>query len=539
MKRISFVGISLLTANALAQVDIRVDASGNGSRAQVISPLIYGVNFASPSQAAALNLPLNRNGGNATTRYNWQSDATSSGSDWYFLTHSTGGGPSQSIDEWIAGNNGSGVPGRTLSMITVPTIGWVAKLGANGAWTWSFSVAKYGAQQATEPWHSDAGNGVKPNGTLVTGNDPNDANKPVSASYQQGWLLHLTSTFGTAINGGVKYYLLDNEPALWHETHRDVLPIGVTMQGLLDRSLEAATLIKTVDPTSLVCGPEEWGWLGYKYSGSDFQWLQAHNWQGTPPDRAAHGNMDVAPWLLRQFKASSTTTGKRLLDVFTLHYYPQGSYSWSDNSTNAQLWRNRATRSLWDPNYTDESWIGEKIRLLPRMKEWVASEYPGTKIGITEYTWGDDDIMSAAIAQADCLGIFGREGVELATRWVCPSINSLTFKAFQMYRNYDGNGGTFGDVGGTCSTSANPDEWSAYCAMNTSTRKSTVMLISKKLSGNTSVNVVLVNSSRSPRASVYQFTQGLGIVRLSDVVGTNSRLSMNLPPQSVTLLVIS
>src|SRR5262249_9173918 len=40
-----------------------------------ISPLIYGVAFASASQLVGLNTPLNRSGGNNETRYNWQLNA--------------------------------------------------------------------------------------------------------------------------------------------------------------------------------------------------------------------------------------------------------------------------------------------------------------------------------------------------------------------------------------------------------------------------------------------------------------------------------
>jgi hypothetical protein len=63
-----------------------------------------------------------------------------------------------------------------------------------------------------------------------------------------------------------------------------------------------------------------------------------------------------------------------------------------------------------------------------------------------EYSWGATISIGGATAQADVLGIFGREGLDLATRWVVPDTATPTFKAFQMYRNYDGNRSTFGDV---------------------------------------------------------------------------------------------
>ena len=35
-------------------------------------------------------------------------------------------------------------------------------------------------------------------------------------------------------------------------------------------------MVKSNDPNALVCGPEEWGWPGYLYSGYDQQWAGQH-----------------------------------------------------------------------------------------------------------------------------------------------------------------------------------------------------------------------------------------------------------------------
>jgi hypothetical protein len=64
----------------------------------------------------------------------------------------------------------------------------------------------------------------------------------------------------------------------------------------------------------------------------------------------------------------------------------------------------------------DESWIGEVVRLIPRMRAWVDAHYPGTKLAITEYNWGALNHINGALAQADVLGIFGRERPSLAIR---------------------------------------------------------------------------------------------------------------------------
>src|SRR5205085_4803289 len=124
-------------------------------------------------------------------------------------------------------------------MLTIPTIGWAAKVGPGRSKLASFSISKYGAQKDNDwQWFSDAGNGVRPNGEMVTGNDPTDANVAVDSAFQQGWMQHLTSRWGKADQGGLRYYLMDNEVSIWFATHRDVHPIGPTMEEIRDKIID-------------------------------------------------------------------------------------------------------------------------------------------------------------------------------------------------------------------------------------------------------------------------------------------------------------
>src|SRR5258708_10350869 len=151
-----------------------------------------------------------------------------------------------------------------------------------------------------------------------------------------------------------------------------------------------------------------------------------------------------------------------------------------------ELLRNRSTRSLWDPNYVDESWIastginGGKVNLINLMKNWVGTYYPGTKIGITEYNWGAEGNMNGATTQADILGIFGREGLDLANRWTTPSTGTPTYLAMKLYRNYDGHDATFGNVS-VSATVPNPDQVSAFSAVRSSAAALTIMADTKNL----------------------------------------------------------
>ena len=522
-----------LTAPAAAQTPAAVVTVDAAASRHPISPLVYGVAYGSTGALADLNCPLNRMGGNNTTRYNWQINADNKASDYYF--ESIGDSdptPGKRGDDFIAQSRAGGAQ----AMLTIPMLGWVANLGPGRGKLSSFSVKKYGPQQSTDYWMPDAGNGVSTSGQNITGNDPNDADVPSNAAFQAGWMSHLVGTWGTAASGGLGYYILDNEPSIWHATHRDVHPHGEPMQEEMGDILAYAAQVKAADPSALTVGPEEWGWSGYLYSGADQQFGSQHGW-GSLPDRAAHGGMDYLPWLLQQLQQNNAATGKRLLDVFSVHFYPQGGEYGNDTSQNTELLRNRSTRQLWDPNYVSESWIGTQVQLIPRLKNWVAQYYPGTKTAITEYNWGAEGSINGATTQADIFGIFGRESLDLATRWTTPDPSTPTYLAMKLYRNYDGAKSGFGDTS-VSDAVADPDNLSSFAAVRSADGALTVMIINKALSGSTPVTVSLANFIAGAAAQAWQLTSANAITRLADVPVSGGSISATVPAQSITLLVV-
>jgi len=520
-----------ISLQAQTAITIAVDVSANR---HPINPNIYGVAHATTAELNDLNSPLNRNGGNNTTRYNWQLNADNRGNDWYYESIADGSATAGERGDTFVANSRAA---NAQAMLTIPTIEWVAKVGANRSKLAGFSIAKYGAQTGNDwQWFADAGNGVRTNGQYVTGNDPNDANVPSNSTFQQGWVQHLVGRWGTNMNGGLRYYILDNEPSIWQGTHRDVRPTGPTMDEIRSKMLDYGAKIKAVDPSALVVGPEEWGWSGYFYSGYDQQYGAAHGW-GSLPDRNNHGGADYLPWLLDALRQNNTATGVRLLDVFTVHYYPQGGEFSDDVSSAMQLRRNRSTRSLWDPGYVDETWINDKVQLIPRLTGWVNNYYPGTLTGITEYNWGAESHINGATAQADIYGIFGREGLGMAARWATPASSTPTYKAMKLYRNYDGSRSTFGETS-VSATAPNPDAVAAFAAQRSSDGALTVMVIAKSLSGSTPATIALANFAHSGAAQAWQLTAANAITRLSDVSVSGSSFAVTLPPQSITLFVV-
>ena len=523
---IAFVDSGALTPTP-APPGVGPDLSVNATAGQhPISPYIYGINFASEAIASAVNLPVRRWGGNSTSRYNWQNNISNTGSDWYFENIPQ----DVSADDFIAQNRRTG----TQTLLTVPLIGWVAKDSpSNHPFNCGFKVSKYGAQQDVDSWDTDCGNGVLGNGTNLTGNDPLDTSIAITPAFVTSWVNHLVSTYGTATNGGVMFYDLDNEPMLWNSTHRDVHPNPTTYDEMRTQTYAYAAAVKAADPSAKTLGPVVWGWCAYFYSAAD----------GCVPgaDRQAHGNLDFSEWYLQQMQAYEQQHGVRILDYFDVHIYPQtGTVGSADlGSAAVQAQRLRSTRQLWDPTYIQEDWINQPVYLIPRMQQWVANDYPGTKLAISEYNWGALGYLNGALAQADLLGIFGREGLDLATLWGPPNdTNAPGIFTFRMYRNYDGLGSTFGNTS-IQSASTDQDKLAIYAARRSQDGALTLMAINKTGQALTS-HITLANFQPASTAQVFRYSAAnlAAILHLPDQTLTTGGFTADFPANSITLLVI-
>lgn len=540
--------VERLEDRAVPAVAITVDA---GLDQHAINPLIYGTAFATTAQLLDLNSPYNRSGGNAETRYNWQANATNRANDWYFESlPDTGSAPGASADQFVSDTRAGGAQ----PSLTIPTMGWVAKLGPNRTSLASYPRTTYPNQTAYDPYWSAAGNGMTSAG-IITGNDPNVANQPSSPAAEQAWIQHLVATWGSSSAGGVRYYSLDNEPSIWYSTHRDVHPNGPSMAEVRDDIINYAAMIRSVDPNAILIGPEEWGWSGYFLSGKDQQYgANTGDW-GHLPDKTANGGWDYLPWELNQLHGYDVAHGTKSLDVFSVHYYPQGGEFTNDVTQTTQLLRNRSTRSLWDPTYVDQSWIGSSgqpdngvVKLISRLKSWVNQYYPGLQTGLTEYNWGAEGHMNGATTQADIFGIMGREGLDLANRWTTPATNSPTYLAMKMYRDYDGADHTFGQTN-VRATVPNPDQVSAFASLRADGAL-TIMVINKNLyssstpNATTQITIGLGNFVHGTSAQLWQLAatnpnqMSAAISHLADVTFSADSLSFNAPMQSVSLFVI-
>ncbi len=534
---------------APAEIALSVDAAANR---RPISPYIYGLNFAKESFADEIDLPVRRWGGNHTTRYNWQDNFMNHGSDWFFHNNTYYDpytGVNQTADEWVDQNESTG----SASLVSVPMIGYTAKDGNPSSC--GFKVSLYGAQDDVddESGYPDCGNGLS-GGVPITINDPLDTSFAITPAFASDWVSHLVATHGAASAGGVQFYALDNEPELWSETHRDVHPAPQTYDELIGRSFGYGAAIKAADPAAQIFGYASFGWSGYWYSQYDLV-VAAQNGYTYFPDYVTHGNQYQVAWYLQQMRQYEQTNGVRLLDYLDLHFYPQnGAALTAAGNAALQALRLRSTRTLWDPTYRDESWIGgddqpadwRTVRLIPRVRDWVNTHYTGTQLAITEYNWGGLEHINGALAQADVLGVFGREGLDFAALWNYPDAN-LGYDnfetlpgayAFRIYRNYDGNGGKFGNVR-VSAASADQSQLAIYAAQRSSDSALTLVVINKTGSVLTG-SVALAGFTPAAAAQVYRYSDANlnAIVREADQLAGAGGFSASFPANCITLVVI-
>ncbi len=394
-----------------------------------ISPYVYGLNAQDPSDTGAT---VRRLGGNRLTGCNWVTNASNAGDDW-----------KHSSDNWLCDGEihytNCGEPGAIAvnfieasqkagadSLITVPMAGFVA-------------ADKDGLVLETETapskrWKPTA---FRKKGPYTLKPSPNS---PVV--YEDEFVNFLKQKFQPAAKGGVKFYSLDNEPDLWCETHLRLHPAKLTYKELMDRSESLASSILSVDPSAMIFGPANYGWKGFL------------TLQDAPDSEEANRGMGTfLDFYLDQMKTLEQRHHQRLLHVLDVHWYPEAQgngkrITSKDVSPACVEARLQAPRSLWDPGYVETSWVakswGQPLQLIPWLREKIDKRYPGTKLAFTEYDYGAGDHISGGLAQADALGIMGKNDIFMSNYF--GELKSYNKAALKLYRNYDNAHGAVGET---------------------------------------------------------------------------------------------
>jgi hypothetical protein len=497
-------------------VQLIIDAGSDGAP---ISELVYGTNVVSRFLELGDALTLGRSSGNRYSTYNWETNASNAG---YHDGHENGAD--------LVPEAGGNAPGAAVidevgvafahgasHIVTVPMLGWVSA-DTDG-------VVREGEPVESRFLRSHARAPVRRSSP-----DLGDG-----AVYQDELVYTLERIFPR--DGGPQiFYCLDNEPSLWDYNHPRAYSALPSYAVILERTLEYARAVKDAAPGALVFGLVAYGWDEL----TTFQEAE---------DRfdAAFAGRTFLEVFLDTLQDAEAQGGRRLVDALDLHWYPEalgGGVRIISPLHDEALVRARvqAPRSLWDETYVEDSYIPEQaggpVMLLPRLHATLAARYPGTRLVISEYNFGGGAHISGALATADAVGVFGSGGVFAASLWeLDDSTHEFAYAGLAMYRNFDGEGGRFGDLALPASASDDA-RVSVHAARDSNDRsRLTVVVINKTeaafdaelvVEGATPVAArahVLTSQAPEPRA-------GARVV-LEDAV-----LRYRAPAMSVSTLVI-
>jgi hypothetical protein len=519
-------------ASALCQTGACVAASGADvvvgtlDALNHIAPEIYGLAFASKAQLAELNVPLNRYGGNGSTRYNWQLDVHNTAGDYYFENNPDQGEGTFGASDYVSSADvftRDSLASNAAVLTTIPTIGFTPSARkSDHPYDCGFPKTKYPAQSQYDAYDTNCGNGVDANMKNMQGDatDAMNTSKVVGPEFATARVQHIMSAFGATFGQRPHFYALDNEMMLWNNVHRDVHPMPVNYAEVWQKTLDYAPAIRTADPNAFIMGYGTW-------SATDV--LEAD----VSGESKTYGAPLVA-WYLQQLAQYEKDHSVRLVDCIDLHFYPQ-----QDSSVDSQVLN--SPRTLWDPDYVEESWLqyaypDQHVQLLPRVRAWIQANYPGTDICVSEYNFFPSNPLGVLV-EAEVLGTYGREGVRLAAYWTTPwngTTKLSPYWAFRMYRNYDGASGTFGDVALSAATTT--AGLSVFAAKRSTDGAVTVMLINQDTAPKT-LALDLHDSSATTLAT-YSYTVGAAdISHGPDASKADASFSVSVPARTVELLV--
>jgi hypothetical protein len=467
-------------------------------------------------------------GGNASSRFNWElGNAWNTNHDWFFENVKVSPArPGYGWEQFLDENRAHGV----ATALTVPMLGWVARDTTSSA----FPISRLGPQRGVAPDRKDAGDGLAPDGRPLRA-DPVVTSVPSTPEQIERWVRRITER-DRGRGRSVERYVLDNEPELWHTTHRDVHPEPVGYDELLARTIAYASAIRRADPGARIAGPALWGWLAYHYSAQDVA-----AGPRLAPDRRRHGDVPLLPWYLRRIREHERRSGTHILDVVDVHFYPAnpaigaGTGGGTDPATAAL--RIRSTRSLWDPDYVDESWIGERMQVVPLLKRWVRENHPGLGVSLGEWNFGAEGHMSGGLAVAEALGRFGTEGLASAYYWNVPPDRSPAFWAFRAYRDFDGRGARFLDR--TAPVAGRVEEASLFASRDGDGGRVVTVLLNLDPAAPLDAQVELAGCGRIATARAFTYAGGEDGFAPLPIGPRQAGVTAAVAPYSITVLDIA
>ncbi len=540
-----------------------------------VSVYIYGINGLGTFVQQKTRWGLIRKGGDVYSAWNWTNNYENAGSTDCFWQGQAGGGNvlagaiTQDTDALPAAQAAGEAYLATVPVGDHVAAGFDNNTNANNLCPVTASDCSTGMTQST---------GVNSNNLDFVSTDPaspafvqNAASKPsafclcasaeacdggcsVSANpvYQDEFVNFIKTNYG---GSAPVFFDLDNEPNYWGGVHPELWPFTGTLpcqastvnyDAIVSRDEQFAAAIKKAWPSTKVFGPVV----------AQDGLIYAHSYAADP-----HYPLEFLDYYLGEMSKASAAAATPLLDVLDVHYFNELG------ATPSQCVQN--PRMFWDPSYTalsaaatdsiDFAWSGLNNyfdtawyprQLIPRLLTKIAMAYPSggpqaPGLSFSEYNSGCEDVIAGAITEADNLGIFGREGVFAAAASPLESAtNNYLVAAFDLYRNYDGNGAVVGDTAVAAITS-DVDDTSVYAFAHSTNSAAVDLVAINKASDPVPVSVSIASAPQLSMAKLYNIVNGSAAVvpveaalPVVSCTGGVCSLAYTMPGLSATTIVL-
>ena len=337
-----------------------------------------------------------------------------------------------------------------------------------------------------------------------------------------------------------KYWSMDNEMDIWRGTHSD-LDLPVTGDFLVERYIDVAKKARAVWGDIKLTGP---------VVANEWQWCHIAAYDGDNKRPSIDGKEYC--WLeffIKKVSEAQKSSGKRLLDVFDIHWYPgetdyESRVNWHRvlfDTTYYYMGGNGVRCASGTCDWSDKE-KGYKSYIFKRINDWLEKYFGkdhGITLGITETDLNDSDPMVTALTYASFLGTMQDNGVEIFTPWTW---GDGMYEVVHLFSRY-------GHENRVQSTSSNDSLVSAYSSLSNNGDSLTVIFVNRSQNATQDINLAL-NGFEATDGSVETLTLS-GIIGETFVSHTNNALkkgtaqvaskkvSMTLPAKSITAVLLT
>ncbi len=477
MRTTSLLIVVLMSTVLGAQVNINIDFNQSG---KPYSKYIFGKNN---SLSDNENMPLTasewtrikdagitlfrENGGNNSTKYNWQRKLGSH-PDWYnnVFEHNWDYTTQSFLDN---------LPEDEIQiMFGFQLLGKAAMSNAHNFDSWSYNQSQW-----WDGVHQNLAGGGQVNTSgggqaLINGN-PDLYLEDWPAESTTGILDHWFGEGGLGFDiNKCRFWCMDNEPGIWNGTHDDVVEDDQTMEEYIQKYFAVAKEARSKYPDIKLVGPilaNEWQW--YSWHNNSI------NYKGN--------NYNAMEYFIKRIAEEEEQSGVRLLDVFSIHFYPSSNnveevvqYHRVFFYVNYEYPEANGVKKVnggWDNSINKEF-------VFKRVQNWL-SQYLGNnhqvELAVTETGVNINDPDGVAVWYASTLGEFMKNNVLIYTPW---SWQESMWEVLHLFSNSS-------EPTYYHSNSSNEEIISCYATVNEVTNKATCFIVNRDISNTQSVNINL------------------------------------------------